>query len=73
MIHRANDIFSGDISDWDVTNVTNMSEMFYGSKFSGDISKWNVSKVISTSCMFDRSPLQYKKEYKPVFQPTVNW
>ena len=32
--------FNGDISNWDVSNVTNMSEMFYLSKFNGDISKW---------------------------------
>jgi len=29
--------FNGDISKWDVSNVTNMSSMFSGSKFNGDI------------------------------------
>ena len=37
--------FNGDISGWDVSNVTDMSDMFYGSSFRGDISGWNVEKV----------------------------
>ena len=35
--------FNGDISDWDVGNVTCMHHMFSYSKFNGDISKWNTS------------------------------
>jgi surface protein len=30
--------FNRDISQWDVSNVTNMNAMFYNSKFNGDIS-----------------------------------
>jgi hypothetical protein len=30
--------FDGDLSNWDVSNVTNMKEMFCESKFTGDIS-----------------------------------
>jgi surface protein len=30
--------FNGDISNWDVSNVTNMGGMFYKSMFTGDIS-----------------------------------
>jgi len=30
--------FNGDISQWDVSNVTNMSSMFRYSVFNGDIS-----------------------------------
>ena len=37
--------FNSDISNWDVSNVTNMNFMFHGSKFNGDISKWDVSNV----------------------------
>jgi surface protein len=34
------------ISEWDVSNVTNMFTMFFGcSSFNGDISSWNVSNV----------------------------
>jgi surface protein len=47
--------FKGDISEWDVSNVTNMDEMFYHSKFNGDISKWNVSKVETMNYMFNSS------------------
>ena len=47
--------FNGDISKWDVSHVTNMSEMFAGSEFNGDISKWNVSNVIDMSYMFCHS------------------
>lgn len=47
--------FNGDISDWNVSNVTNMSLMFTECNFSGDISKWNVSNVKDMSFMFSRS------------------
>jgi surface protein len=30
--------FNGDISMWDVSNVTNMDRMFMDSEFNGDIS-----------------------------------
>ena len=44
-----------DISDWDVSNVTNMRCMFFGCerlKSVGDISKWDVSSVTDMSYMF---------------------
>ena len=44
-----------DISDWDVSNATNMTYMFYGCdklESIGDISGWDVSKVINMSYMF---------------------
>ena len=45
-----------DISDWDVSNVTNMNGMFFMCdelKSVGDISKWNVSKVTDMNSMFN--------------------
>ena len=44
-----------DISDWDVSNVTNMPAMFFNCEkleSVGDISKWDVSKVTNMSYMF---------------------
>ena len=46
-----------DISDWDVSNVTDMSGMFFDCgelKSVGDLSSWNVSKVTDMKCMFSR-------------------
>ena len=43
-----NSAFNGDISEWDVSNVENMNNMFSFSKFTGkngNISKWDVSNV----------------------------
>ena len=46
--------FNGDISQWDVSNVTNMSLMFQGcKKFDCDISRWNTSNVKTMEAMFD--------------------
>ena len=44
-----------DISDWDVSNVTDMNRMFLeckALKSVGDISKWDVSKVTDMNSMF---------------------
>ena len=61
--------FNLDISSWDVSNVTNMSNMFgtkgysealnrdnyYEVYFNQDISKWDVSKVTNMSGMFNNA------------------
>jgi len=47
--------FNGDISKWNVSNVTNMERMFEYSKFNGDISKWDVSNVEKMKDMFHKS------------------
>lgn len=44
--------FNGDISQWDVSNVIDMSFMFHHSDFTGDISQWDVSNVADMSFMF---------------------
>lgn len=47
--------FNGDISRWDVSNVENMSRMFYQSRFNGDISHWDMSNVANMASMFEHS------------------
>ena len=45
--------FNGDLSEWDVSSVTDMHAMFLGATaFNGDISKWDVSSVNSMENMF---------------------
>ena len=42
-----------DISQWDVSNVKDMHNMFYGYKnFNCDLSKWDVSNVLGVTQMF---------------------
>jgi surface protein len=50
--------FNGDISQWNTSNITNMSRTFYDSKFNGDISLWDVSQVMYFSRTFYLSDFQ---------------
>lgn len=44
--------FNGDVSGYDVSNVTDMAYMFYQCKvFDGDISNWDVSNVQNFECV----------------------
>ena len=58
--------FNGDISNGNVSNVTNMKFMFANSNFNGDISNWDVSNVIHKLYIFDNC--QIKEKYKPQFK-----
>jgi surface protein len=49
--------FNGDISKWDVSNVTNMEHMFAGSTFNNDISNWDVSNVEGFNGMFSNNEI----------------
>ena len=51
----ANSKFNGDLSNWDVSNVTNMESIFNSSKFNGDLSNWDVSNVTNMRGMFCNS------------------
>ncbi|MEZ4808782.1 MAG: BspA family leucine-rich repeat surface protein [Allomuricauda sp.] len=46
------DLGSPDLNSWDVSTVTNMSNMFEGSSFNGDIDGWVVSGVTNMASMF---------------------
>ena len=46
--------FNNDISDWDVSNVTNMDQMFTrNDKFDQDISMWCVHQIKTKPDLFD--------------------
>ncbi|WP_349351485.1 MULTISPECIES: BspA family leucine-rich repeat surface protein [unclassified Flagellimonas] len=46
-------VFNADLSNWDVSNITNMSAMFANAReFTSDLSNWDVSNVTDMSGMF---------------------
>lgn len=53
--------FNGDISKWDVSTVTDMTNMFSDSYFDGDLSKWDVSNVKNMELMFCSSQFTGRK------------
>ena len=53
-----NGSFNGDISEWNVSSVTDMSWMFWKSQFRGDISRWSVPEDANMKLMFYGSPLE---------------
>ena len=66
-IYRALKNFNGDISGWDVSNVTDMTACFYESSYTGEyggLDNWDVSNVVSMSGMFIRS--KFSDEYNDI-------
>ncbi len=52
MFYEAN-AFNGDLSNWDVSLMTNLRYMFYKTpSFTGNLSNWNVSSVTDMTYMF---------------------
>ena len=46
----------GHINDWNTSNVTDMSHLFYDkAEFNEDISKWDTSNVTDMSYMFSKA------------------
>ena len=60
-----NYLFSQDISSWDVSNVTSMSQMFEQSAFNQDISNWDLRNLTDMYAMF--------KDNTSFNQPLENW
>ena len=60
-----NYVFSQDISSWDVSNVTSMSQMFEEAAFNQDISNWDVRNLTDMYAMF--------KDNSAFNQPLENW
>ena len=59
--------FNGDISNWDVSNVTNMNTMFaWCEDFNQDISNWDVSNVKNMNSIFAYCSIEEK--HKPKFK-----
>ena len=53
--------FNQDLSQWDVSSVTDMREMFaHAVAFNWDLSKWDVSSVTDMQSMFESSAFQHQ-------------
>ena len=58
----------GDINNWDVSNVTDMSGLFKNkTTFNSNISNWNVSNVTNMSEMFSLDEMAITEYNKPTF------
>ena len=59
--------FNSDISNWDVSNVTNMNQMFRNTEeFNQDLSQWCVSKVTDYSAFANGNDV-WEAKNKPVW------
>jgi len=54
----------GPLSEWDVSYVTDMSELFKGNTKNPDIRKWDMSNVVHAELMFQNSTFTYSIDNK---------
>ena len=59
--------FNGNLSNWDVSNVTDMTSMFEDTNYNKNISMWNVSNAKHYKNIFSNCPLEYKVNKQPKF------
>ncbi len=52
---RSTALGNNDFNNWDVSTITNISEMFYVSSFSGKVGNWDVSNVENMIYMFNQA------------------
>ena len=45
-----------DLSNWDVSGITNMNSLFFFSNFNGDVTTWDVGSVTNFAAMFAQTP-----------------
>ena len=48
--------FEGGLSGWNVSNIEDMTGLFYVTNFNGDISNWNIQNLKTMEFMFAHSP-----------------
>ena len=63
----------GDISLWNTSLISNMSDLFKNTNFNGDISNWNTSNVTDMSYMFNDAK-NFSKNFSNNFSQNIsNW
>ena len=68
-LFRSSD-FNGDINGWDVSNVTNMYEMFSGATFfNQNLNNWDVSSVENMRDMFKGAEVFEEKKFPGILMP----
>ena len=68
--------FNSPLNDWNVENVTDMSEMFMGTNFNQPLNNWNTKNVTTTNSMFQScqlSSMDEKDTFQALFTTLNNW